>query len=167
MSFAEAAAPTLAYDSGLDPELVERLRENEKILKAEVMRLRCEAEAMETELTRALDLARARIERGGLTRRIAQLEAELGPAVLEHGRMAARIQEMDRELQQRDREHQRLSLQIRDLDAALQERDRRIRRMRASLSWRLGAPLRALQRPWAQPALPLAPASPVLGRNDG
>jgi hypothetical protein len=140
----EAEAPPLAHDPLLDTGLVDHLLESEKALQSEIIRLHYEAEAMEAELLRALDVSRARKERDGLTRRVAQLEAELGPAIRAHLQLSARIAEMDAELQSRDREHRRLAGQIQDLDRALQERDRRIRRMRATLSWRLGAPLRAL-----------------------
>jgi chromosome segregation ATPase len=139
-----AEAPPLPPDPLLDTGLVDHLLERERALQTEITRLRSEAEAMEAELLRALDLSRARRERDGLTRRVASLEAELGATLRQHFQAAARIAEMDGELQARDCEHRRLAGQIEELDRALQERDRRIRRMRATLSWRLGAPLRAL-----------------------
>ena len=140
----EAEAPPLTCDRLLDTGLVDHLLENEKKLEAEIVRLRYEAEAMEAELLRALDLSRARSERDGLTRRIAQLEAELQPALRQHLQHSARIAEMDADLHARDREHRRLAGQIQALDSALQERDQRIRRMRQSLAWRLSATLRVL-----------------------
>ena len=117
----------------------------EEDLQMENVRLAYRAEALEAELAKALDLSRARAERAGYNRRIAQLEAELGAAAGELRRRTERIAEMDAELHRRDREHWRMAGQIQTLDAALVERDRRIRRMRTSLVWRLGAPIRVLE----------------------
>jgi GT2 family glycosyltransferase len=147
-----------------------RLAEHEKALAAsaaELAQVRSHAEQLEHEVLPALNdqLARARAEANGLGASLARANAQVGSQKLEIDATRGRAAALERQIEEGAAYVRNLEAQLDRARAEYGRLEAEYLRMRASLSWRVTAPLRWLRaragfaRPAARALARMLPAS--------